>query len=83
MNDPVLSERGKCHADEMIAITSASEVTLCCLDPQAFNRLGSLKEKSLREILDSEDYKRKLESLRGNADLEELCRRCSYRLRFR
>ncbi len=83
IRDPEISLRGKCHADEMTAINSNSNVTLCCLDPEAYNRIGSLKEKSLREILDSDDYKRKLESLRGNGDLSELCRKCSYRLRFR
>ncbi len=82
LNDPVVSARGLCRATEMIAVNSDEDVTICCLDPYAANRIGNLKEKDLREILDSEAYRNMTESLRGNRDLSGLCARCTYRERF-
>ena len=82
LRDPFVSERGRCLATEMIAINAKEEVTMCCLDPYAWNSMGNLKEKDLHEILESEKYKELLESLRGNRKLSELCSKCTYRKRF-
>ncbi len=82
VSDPVVSKRGLCRATEMIAVNVHEDVTVCCLDPYARNKIGNLKEKDLREILDSEEYHELMESLRGNRELSDLCSRCTYRERF-
>lgn len=84
IDDPILSDTGTCHGGiDMIAINSQSEVTLCCLDPKAHNSLGNLKKRSLKEILESERYTRIVTELRNSTISCDLCKRCSYRLRFR
>ena len=84
IHDPVISDTGACHGGiDMIAINSQSEVTLCCLDPKGYNSLGNLKKRSLKEILDSKEYIQTVTDLRNGKLSRDLCRRCSYRLRFR
>ena len=83
INDPYISNIGTCHgAIDMIAINSNSDVTICCLDPKAFNKIGNLKEKNLADILNSNTYKQYIENFKNNKINSELCSKCSYRLRF-
>ena len=67
----------------MIAINSKSEVTICCLDPYAHNSIGNLKQMSLKQILESDKYKKMVEDISNHNLTNELCKRCSYRLRFK
>ena len=84
INDPVISDKGTCHgAIDMIAINSKSEVTICCLDPYAHNSIGNLKRMSLKQILESDKYKKTVEDISNHNLTNELCKRCSYRLRFK
>lgn len=83
MNDQYISNTGTCHgAIDMIAINSNSDVTICCLDPKAYNRIGNLKKNSLSEILNSDLYKQYLNNFKNNIITSELCSKCTYRLRF-
>ena len=83
INDPVVGDTGTCHgAIDMIAINSNSDVTICCLDPLAHNHIGNLKHMSLDEILNSEEYKKYINDFRNRKINSDLCKRCSYRLRF-
>ena len=83
INDPYISNTGKCHgAIDMIAINSKSDVTICCLDPKAHNKIGNLKENTLDEILDSDLYKAIINNFKNNKITTELCSKCTYRLRF-
>ncbi|MBR5754387.1 MAG: radical SAM protein [Erysipelotrichaceae bacterium] len=83
INDDVISDTGYCHGGiDMIGINVHSDVTVCCLDPHAENMIGNLKQQSLEEILESERYKKFLTDIRNRKLTFELCRRCSYRLRF-
>lgn len=83
INDPYISNIGTCHgAIDMIAINSNSDVTICCLDPKAFNKIGNLKENTLADILNSNTYKQYIENFKNNKINSELCSKCSYRLRF-
>ncbi|MBQ6492294.1 MAG: radical SAM protein [Erysipelotrichaceae bacterium] len=83
INDPFISDEGTCHGGiDMIAINSSSEVTLCCLDPYAYNSIGNLKEKKLKEILESERYQLICRQIKEHKLSCELCQKCSYRLRF-
>ena len=46
IHDDVISYQGYCHgAIDMIAINSNSDVTICCLDPNAYNRIGNLQNQ--------------------------------------
>ncbi len=84
LRDPVIGREGRCHGGiDMIAINSQSEVTLCCLDPKAYNSLGNLKKRSLSEILNDERYLSILEEMKQGKITSDLCSRCTYRLRFR
>lgn len=83
INDPYISNVGTCHgAIDMIAINSNSDVTICCLDPKAHNKIGNLKENTLTDILNSDLYKQYIIDFKNNKITSELCSKCSYRLRF-
>lgn len=83
MDAPFVSEQGSCHgAIDMIAINVDHEVTLCCLDPKAYNSIGNLKEKDLSEILSSDIYLNYLNEFKQHRFSSQLCQRCSYRTRF-
>ena len=83
INDPVISEKGKCLGGiDQLAILHDGTVTLCCLDPYGLNSLGNLKEKSLKEILKSNEYNQVISDLRNGKLGKDLCTKCSYRLRF-
>ena len=80
---PFVSEQGICHgAIDMIAINVHHDVTLCCMDPKAYNSIGNLKEKDLSEILSSDKYLNYLKEFRQHRFSSDLCKRCSYRTRF-
>lgn len=84
INDEYISNQGTCHgAIDMIAINSNSDVTICCLDPNAYNKIGNLKEKSLTDILNSEKYLKFVNDFKSNKINSDLCKKCSYRLRFK
>ena len=83
INDPVISFKGTCHGGvDMLAINHNGDVCLCCLDPKAYNYLGNLKKDALTDILNSEKYLNIVRSLKQRKITEDLCSRCTYRLRF-
>jgi organic radical activating enzyme len=83
INDPFISNIGKCRgAIDMIAINSNCDVTLCCLDPNAFNSIGNLKKNTLDEIINSDLYKKYCNDIKNGKLTSDLCARCTYRLRF-
>lgn len=83
INDKVIGNNGKClGAISQIAILHDYNVTICCLDPEGYNSIGNLHNSSLKEILNSEEYKKVLKDLQNNKLSKELCTKCSYRLRF-
>ena len=83
INDPFISNIGKCRgAIDMIAINSNCDVTLCCLDPNAFNSIGNLKKNTLDEIINSVLYKKYCNDIKNGKLTSDLCSRCTYRLRF-
>lgn len=83
INDEIISDIGTCHgAVDMLAINVKGEVTICCLDPKAHNSLGNLKDNTLKEIIESDRYKTIINDFKNKKINLELCKRCSYRLRF-
>ena len=83
INDETISSIGTCHgAIDMIAINSNSDVTICCLDPKAYNNIGNLKKDTLTDILNSDLYNKYINEFNNNIISSDLCKKCSYRLRF-
>lgn len=84
MSDKTISNHGKCHgAIDQIAILHNGLVTTCCLDPYGQNYFGDLKKNSLKEILSSKQYQEIVTNLRKQVLILDLCKKCSYRTRFK
>ena len=83
LKDEYISDRGKClGAISQLAILHNGDVTTCCLDPKGINKIGSLKSKTLKDILDSQEYLDIINNYQKHLFTKELCKHCSYRLRF-
>lgn len=83
INSSTYKENGTCRgAKDQIAILVNSDVTICCLDPNGYNKIGNLKEKSLSEILNSLEYKNIINNFNNNKLTMELCKHCTYCHRF-
>ena len=83
INDDFISDSGYCRGliDQM-AILVNGDVTSCCLDTMGINKLGNLKEQSLKDILNSPLYIDALEDMKKRRLSLPLCKKCSYHLRF-
>ena len=80
---PFISDHGTCHGGiDMIAINHDGKVSLCCLDPVPHNLIGDLQKESLADILSSETYLKIIQDMKDRKLDMDLCRRCTYRLRF-
>ena len=83
INDEIISENGRCHgARDMIAILADGTVVPCCLDGDGACSLGNLKESTLSEIIASNRFQNMKNGFLNGKLTEELCKKCSYRLRF-
>lgn len=84
IDDEFVNEFGTCHGGiDMIGINSKLDVTLCCLDPNAYNKIGNLNKESLHDILESEHYKKIIDDFKNHRITLDLCKKCTYRLRFK
>ncbi len=78
-----LSESGYCHSGtKLIAILSDGTVTPCCLDAEGILELGNIHQLSFESMLKGERLTQLNRSFNQNVCSEELCKHCSYRLRF-
>ncbi len=78
-----ISDTGYCLGTRsQLAVLSNGYVVPCCLDSEGDINLGNLFEEDLCSILNSYRFKRMNSSLNNRNLSEELCKRCSYRLRF-
>jgi hypothetical protein len=78
-----LGEAGTCLGlRKQCAILADGTVTPCCLDNNGTLSLGSAKECTLAGILSGERATKIRGGFERGAVVEDLCRRCSYRLRF-
>lgn len=83
INDPFISDNGTCHgAIDQLAILHNLDVTICCLDSNAYNKIGNLKKESLADIMNSPLYKSIVNNFKNNKLSFKLCKSCMYRLRF-
>jgi radical SAM protein with 4Fe4S-binding SPASM domain len=67
---------------DQIAILADGNVVPCCLDREGIVDLGNIQKSGLREILSSERALKMRNGFARKVVAEELCRKCSYRLRF-
>lgn len=77
-------EDGTClGAKTMLAILSNGQVTICCLDSEGKINLGNVFSSSLDSIIESYHYLSILQGFRDNKCIEHICKKCSYKNRFR
>lgn len=67
---------------DQFAILSDGTVVPCCLDYNGEIKLGNVFESSLDDILSTSRAINIVENFKKGIATEELCRKCSYRLRF-
>lgn len=78
-----ISLKGRCHGTlNHIAVSANGNVLPCCLDKEEEIVLGSLKEKSLTEILASKRFLDMKAGFESGRLVEKLCQRCTYIQRF-
>ncbi|MEY4503959.1 MAG: hypothetical protein RL154_251 [Pseudomonadota bacterium] len=72
-----------CHAPfDQFGILSNGKVVPCCLDKDGIIELGNIKTESLKDILSSQRVQIMKSNFKNNIVVEELCKHCSYRLKF-
>ena len=80
----VVSLKGRCLGTfTHIAILANGDVTPCCLDSNGSEVLGNIFENSLEEILQGEKFRIIHEGFLKNELRSNLCKRCTYRTRFK
>ena len=83
-SDTVTNTRGSCHGlCSQIAILADLTVVPCCLDSNGEIPLGNLKEDSLENILNSARAKNIKDGFKSGNLVEPLCRKCTFRTRFK
>lgn len=77
-------EQGYCYAaNNMLAILADGTVSICCLDANGEINIGNIFYQSLDCILDSDTYHNIINNFNNNKCSEELCKKCTYRNRFK
>lgn len=84
LKNEFVSEKGRCYGTrDQIAILVNGDVVPCCLDSSGVMVLGNCFSKPLKEILSSERFIEMKDGFKKGIVKEELCKHCSYRLRFK
>lgn len=82
--EPYINDRGTCLGmKSMCAILSNGDVVPCCLDTKGDILLGNVFDTSLKNIIESKRCKDMVKNFQNRCVQEELCKHCSYRLRFK
>ena len=80
---PDYGENGFCQGTRtQMAVLSNGDVVPCCLDAEGIICFGNIFKSALNDILQSERFIKMSSNLKNRKLTEELCRHCSYRLRF-
>src|SRR5690606_38219289 len=83
LNNTFISEQGYCHSGtKLIAILVDGTVTPCCLDAEGIIDLGNIHQVSFESIINGRRLTILNRSFNQNICSEELCKHCTYRLRF-
>ncbi|MCX7921503.1 MAG: radical SAM protein [Clostridia bacterium] len=81
--DSGIEGRGFCYGlRDQVAILVDGTVVPCCLDGEGVIGLGNIKEQDFAEIIESSRAKNIYEGFSRREVVEDLCRKCSYRIRF-
>lgn len=73
-----------CHAlKSHIGILANGTVVPCCLDGEGVINLGNLHDRPLKEVLSTDKTQAIIEGFKNHKAVEELCRKCSYKDRFK
>lgn len=83
LNNPIYPDTTCQGLSSHIAILVSGEVVPCCLDADGIMNLGNLTTTSLETILVSSKAQEIRRGLKLGTPTEELCKRCSYRERFK
>ncbi len=84
LQEPVYDGEAFCLGmSRQFAILADGRVVPCCLDGEGIVTLGNVFEASLQDILNSSRAKAIRQGFQQGKAVEELCKRCQYRLRFR
>ena len=82
-NDLDNLERTKCLGGSThIGILVNGEVVLCCLDSSGKTSFGSLKDKTLTDIVTSQNFNQIVTDLKNGKPTLDICRKCTYRNKF-
>jgi len=65
-----------------IAILSNGTIVPCCLDSNGIIKLGNIFEDNLKDVLNTELFKRINEGFKNQKIVCDLCKSCTYRNRF-
>lgn len=83
LSHDIVSEIGTCRGTrDMLGILCDGTVVPCCLDSDGRVCLGNIYEMPFEEIILSDSYVNMNKGLLDGKITEQLCQRCSYRLRF-
>lgn len=83
LKHPYVSDTGRCLGMKMMCgILSDGTLVPCCLDSKKECNLGNVFITPLKDLLESEKVKLICKGFDENRIEEELCKHCSYRLRF-
>lgn len=83
LDQPVFHERGFCLGGKnQLAFLCDGSVVPCCLDAEGVMSLGNAFETPLEEILEGGRLRALTEGFERRVAVEELCKRCGYRMRF-
>lgn len=83
LSNPYVSDSGKCLGwKQMCGILCDGTVVPCCLDSKGTEVLGNIHQESFSEILLNKTNLTILDDLKSGKIKCELCKHCSYRLRF-
>lgn len=83
LSNDYVGDQGTCLGlKQMIAILSDGSVVPCCLDSKKEACLGNIFQTSFLEIIHSDLVKQTLNNFKNHKITLELCKHCSYRLRF-
>jgi radical SAM protein with 4Fe4S-binding SPASM domain len=83
LSGPEIARQGFCLGlRDQIAILVDGSVVPCCLDHAGVITLGNITRRPFEEILAGDRARKIREGFTKGEIVEELCRKCSYRLRF-
>lgn len=83
ISNPVITNRGRCHGTfDHLGILANGSVVACCLDSNGETTFGNIFDETLEEIMNKDSFINFHDNMNKNILVHELCKRCSYHLKF-